>query len=263
MGLLWLTVAALFVIFGILQFTNIKYAWIIGILAVLISQSLIIMFWNDAKFGTVTNLIILTVCMVSFGSYLLKSKFIDHVKRDFSEFNTLSTDILSENDIAHLPAMVQKYLHYTKSVGQPKVRNFKAEFTGGMRGEPGDKFMEFKSVQYNFYQQPSRYFFMEARKMGLPATGLHTYQNQTAIFKVKMLNWFTVVDAKGDKLNQAETVTLFNDMCFIAPATLIDKRISWDIITDNSIKGIFENGNIRISAVLYFNNNGELVNFHN
>jgi hypothetical protein len=34
-----------------------------------------------------------------------------------------------------------------------------------------------------------------------------------------------VVDISGDMMFKAETVTFFNDMCFLAPATLIDKRI--------------------------------------
>ncbi|MCA6423611.1 MAG: hypothetical protein IM568_12460 [Flavobacterium sp.] len=261
MGLFWLTATALFVIYGILHFTNTKYAWLVGLTAMVISQILVVMFWKDAKFGTIPNLIILLVSLVSLGSYLLKSEFANQVKNDFSVNNTLSTEILTENDIAHLPVVVQKYLHFTKSLGQPKIKNFRAEFVGSMRGKTEDAYMKFQSVQYNFYPKPSRYFFMEASKMGLPATGLHLYQNETATFEVKMLNWLKVLDAKGDKLNQAETVTLFNDMCFIAPATLIDRRITWKIINDTSVNGIFKNGNISISAVLYFNEKGELVNF--
>lgn len=261
MGLLWLAASALFVIYGIMNFANSKYAWLVGFIAVAVSQFLVIMFWYDAKFGTIPNLIILVVSLLSLGSFLLKSDFANHVKFDFSANNTLSTDILSESDIAHLPPIVQKYLYYTKSVGQPKVKNFRAEFSGGMRGKPEDDYMKFHSVQYNFYEKPSRYFFMEASKMGLPATGLHLYQNETATFEVKMLNWLKVVDAKGDKMNQAETVTLFNDMCFIAPATLIDRRIFWESIDDTTVKGIYKIGNISISAVLFFNDKGELKNF--
>lgn len=260
-GLLWLVAALLFIISALLFLFKNDYWAIMAIFAVFISQLVIILSWHDAKFGTIPNLIILLVSLVGFGGHLLKSQFANQVKFDFSSNNTLSTEILTENDITHLPAIVQKYLHYTKSVGQPKVKNFRAEFVGGMRGKPNDEYMKIQSVQYNFYQKPSRYFFMEASKMGLPATGLHVYHNETATFEVKMLNWLKVVDAKGDKMNQAETVTLFNDMCCIAPATLIDRRITWEIINDTTVKGIFKNGNISIGAVLYFNEKGELINF--
>ncbi|WP_339918328.1 DUF6544 family protein [Yeosuana marina] len=260
-GTVWIIAAVLFVIYGILYFINNKQAWLVGIIAVIISQIVIFFFWKDARFGTIPNLIILCVALVSLGSYLLHNEFTSRVKMDFSKNNQLSTEPLTENDIAHLPTIVQKYLHYTKSVGQPKVKNFRAEFTGGMRSIPDDKYIKLESVQYNFYEKPSRYFYMTASKMGLPATGLHLYQNETATFEVKLLNWFKVVDAKGDKMSQAETVTLLNDMCVIAPATLIDSSITWEVINDTSVKALFKNGSISISAMLYFNKKGQLVNF--
>jgi hypothetical protein len=261
LGLFWMIAAALFLMYGILHFANSKHAWLVGIIAVACSQILVFLFWNDAKFATIPNLVIILVSLVGMGSYLIKSEFEDHVKSDFSSNNSASTDIVTEQDIAHLPAIVQKYLHFTESVGKPKVKNFRAEFVGGMRSAPGDDYMNLASVQYNFYEEPSRYFYMEASKMGLPATGLHLFQNKTATFEVKMLNWLKVVDARGDKMNKAETVTLLNDMCFIAPATLIDSRITWETEDDAFVKAIYKNGNISISADLYFNEKGELINF--
>jgi hypothetical protein len=261
MGLFWMFSFLLFVLYGLLQFSNNRYLWLFGCIAAVMSQILIFMYWKDAKFGTIPNVLIFLVSIVGLGSFLLKNEFSHRVKEDFFHNNQKETNTLTQNDINHLPEMVQKYLHYTKSVGQPKVKNFRAEFTGGMRSKPEDDYMSLRSVQYNFFQKPSRYFFMEAKKMGLPATGLHLYQNETATFEVRMLNWFKVVDAKGDKMNQAETVTLFNDMCFIAPATLIDRNITWETIDETTVKGVFKNGNQQISAILYFKQNGELINF--
>lgn len=260
-GIAWLTVTGFFLLYGILYFAAGKYAWLVGLVAVIISQILIIFVWKDARFGTIPNLIILSVALVGLGSYLMHNEFTKRVKKDFMENNVLSTEILSENDMAHLPPIVQKYLYYTKSVGQQKIKNFRAEFIGGMRSEPEEEYMKLQSVQYNFYLKPSRYFYMTASKMNLPATGLHLYQNETATFEVRLLNWFKIVDAIGDKMNQAETVTLLNDMCFIAPATLIDSRISWQVLDDTTVKAQFKNERITVSAVLYFNELGELVNF--
>jgi hypothetical protein len=260
-GILWLIATILFLLFGVLYFNNSKQAWGFGIIAVVVSQLLIILFWKDAKFGSIPNVIILIVAVVGLGANFLHQQFANRVVQDFADNNPLFTDILTEKDIAHLPVIVQKYLRYTRSVGQPKVQNFRAEFEGGMRSGPEDDYMQVHSVQYNFYQNPSRYFFMTAKKMGLPATGLHLYQNGTATFEVRLLNWFAVVDAKGDKMDQGETVTLLNDMCIMAPATLIDKRLTWEEIDALSVKVIFKNQDIEISAILHFNEKGELINF--
>jgi hypothetical protein len=97
--------------------------------------------------------------------------------------------------------------------------------------------------------------------MGIPAIGNHIYRNQKATMLIKILGFFTVSDAKGWQMDQGETVTVFNDMCFIAPASLIDKRIEWKEIDAESVSARFTNGGISISATLFFNGKGELVNF--
>lgn len=173
----------------------------------------------------------------------------------------IKSETLTEGDLQHLPAIVQKYIHYSGSVGKEKVLNFRAEFTGGIRATSSEDFMPLKSVQYNFTDNPSRLFYIVAKKKGIPARGIHLYRDQTAIMLIKILGLFTVVDAKGHEMNQGETVTLFNDMCFMAPASLIDRNIEWKEIDAITVDAKFTNGNITIGATLFFNEEGELVNF--
>ena len=47
-----------FLIFALSYFSGMEYSWYIGLAAVLVSQVLIIMYWKEAKFGSVQNLII-------------------------------------------------------------------------------------------------------------------------------------------------------------------------------------------------------------
>lgn len=174
---------------------------------------------------------------------------------------TIKNEILTDEDIQHLPGIVKKYLHYSGSVGKEKVLNFRAEFEGGIRSGSGEEFMPLRSVQYNFTDNPARLFYIVAKKNGIPAKGIHIYNNQKAIMLIKIFGLFTVVDAKGKEMDQGETVTLFNDMCFMAPASLIDKNIEWKEVDNKTVDAKFLNGNITISATLYFNEEGELINF--
>ncbi len=80
-GLIWLIATILFVVYGSLYLTGNKYAWLIGIIAVIISQILVIVYWKDARYGTIPNVIIFVVALVSSGSYLLKSDFAKHVNK--------------------------------------------------------------------------------------------------------------------------------------------------------------------------------------
>lgn len=191
----------------------------------------------------------------------MKKTFKRAVRKALEQNKILNNEILTEDDIQSLPRVVQKYIRYTGCIGKEKVKNFRAEFTGGIRSKPSDRFMPLHSVQYNFFHEPTRLFYIAAKKMGIPATGIHLYIEQKAVMIIKILGLFKVVDAKGPEMDQGETVTVFNDMCFMAPASLTDKNITWEEIDNDSVTAHFKNGNLKISADLHFNKDGQLVNF--
>jgi len=191
----------------------------------------------------------------------MKKTYRKDVLEALERTNGIKKEILTENDIQHLPAPVRKYIHYSGSIGKEKVLNFRVEFSGGIRSSSSEEFMPLRSVQYNFTDQPTRLFYIVAKKKGIPAKGIHIYKDRKAIMLIKILGLFTVVDARGKEMDQGETVTVFNDMCFMAPASLIDRNIEWEEIDDLTVGAIFTNGNITIGATLYFNEKGELVNF--
>jgi hypothetical protein len=191
----------------------------------------------------------------------MKKEFREAVLQALESTKDQKPGILTEADMQHLPGAVQKYLRLAGVVGKEKVINFRAEFRGVIRSGPGEKYMSLRSVQYNFIEDPVRLFHIVAKKMGIPAIGNHIYRDQKATMLIKILGLFTVSDARGWQMDQGETVTFFNDMCFMAPASLIDKRIEWKEIDTVSVIARFTNGGISVTATLFFNVMGELVNF--
>ena len=191
----------------------------------------------------------------------MKRKFKAAVCKALSENPIPGTDLLKETDIERLPDIVKKYLRLVGCIGKEKIINFCAEFDGGFRASSKEKFSPLRSIQYNFYNYPARLFYMVASKMGIPAVGLHIYSQQTATMEIKVLGLFKVTDARGPEMNKGETVTFFNDMCFFAPATLISRDISWKVNDDTTVEAWFKNGDIVISATLFFEKDGKLINF--
>ncbi|MFA5659623.1 MAG: DUF6544 family protein, partial [Oscillospiraceae bacterium] len=155
----------------------------------------------------------------------------------------------------------RKYLIYTGAVGKEKLQNFRAVFRGEIKLKPDSDYLDFKSVQYNFFDQPERVFYLESEMYGISFNGLHLYSGPSATMKIKIASLFQVVDAKGTEMNKSETVTMFNDMCFMAPATLIDENIKWKIIDSLTVEAEFTNQGNTIKAKLFFNGKGELTDF--
>jgi len=171
------------------------------------------------------------------------------------------SQIVTLSDIAHLPLQAQKYLIYTGAVGKMKIRNVHLKFTGSFSTAPGRKYQKFTSEQYNFFPVPKRVFLMNMRMMGILLEGFHLYKNAGASMLIKMASLFRIADAKGEKMNQGETVTVFNDLCLMAPSALIDADVRWQTIDPLTVKAIYKNEGITVSATLIFKETGELVNF--
>lgn len=207
--------------------------------------------------------IIFIICILTvYTANGLYRSFRSEVKAAIAAYHVEDPGLLTQDDLRHLPGPVQKYLNYAGVVGKPKVWNFRVELEGRMKAKKdSDQWMKMNAVQYNFVKNPVRLFYIKGILSGVPCYGLHAYKNETGTMLVKALGLIPVVNGKGKEMNEGDCVTLFNDMCFMAPATLIDSRITWEPVDDLTVKATFQNGSIKISAVLYFNEKGELVNF--
>lgn len=260
LGLLWLFTCILFITAIILFYSDNEKWWLAGAIAAVISQFLIFSVWKDAKYGTIVNVIALTIVFLGYSMQMFENKYKKDVSENLLHANTISTDLLTENDLTQLPALVQKYLRYADVLNKPKVKNVRIEFYGQMRSK-GKEWFPFTSEQYNFFDEYTRLFFMKGKMFGTTIPGYHIYKNKYASMDIRLLGLFPVVNITGDKLFRAETVTLFNDMCLFAPAALIDRRITWENIDSNSVKATLNNNGTIISAMLYFNKEGQLINF--
>jgi hypothetical protein len=261
-GTFWLLASVLFVVTLCLLLIHEEAWWIPASAGIILSQVLIFSAWQDAKYGTAANLIILVPVVISMLNMLpssYRSRYRTEVQDRLSA--SYDTSVIREADIDHLPAPVKKYLRYVGAVGKPKVYNFRAVFTGTMRQKPDGGWMKIRSQQYNFFDDPARLFYIESDMFGIPFNGFHHYTGNHAVMQIKIANLFTIVDARGDKMDQGETVTMFNDMCLMAPATLIDTNIAWEGINDTMAEAVFTNGNNTIAATLHFNDDGALTNF--
>ncbi|MBK9985155.1 MAG: hypothetical protein IPP15_22820 [Saprospiraceae bacterium] len=65
-GILWMLATLLFVSAALLIFLRKDAWWILAVMAVFVSQYLIITTWQDAKWGTVANVFILIATLLQF-----------------------------------------------------------------------------------------------------------------------------------------------------------------------------------------------------
>jgi len=191
----------------------------------------------------------------------MKRHYLREVASGLAQIGKRTPEIVTEADLAHLPQLIKQYIRYSGAVGKPKVNNFKVEFSGKIRKDEQSPWMPFRVQQHSFINESIRLFWMDAVMMHLPVKGFHCFRKGVAFMDIRLFGLFRVQCMNGKEMGISETVTFFNDMCVMAPATLIDHRIKYIETEENRVLAEFSDHGITISAWLHFGENGELNNF--
>ena len=262
LGTLWFLAALLLLASaGAVSFWP-RWWWVLGVFALLVSQVVMATSWRDAKFGTLANLMLLVGVLYGFasrGPLSLRAEYERHLH--LAGPMTSTGAVLTEADLATLPEPVRRYVRRSGALGQPHIRNFRATWVGRIRSGAMSPWMAFKAEQLNTLDAPRRFFLMDATLKGLPVDVLHAFDEQGATMRVKVVSLISMVDAKGPDLTRAETVTLFNDLCILAPGALISPLVAWEPVDAHRARAHFTLRANAISAELRFNELDELVDF--
>ncbi len=261
-GGVWLAAGVLVGVSATLFALGHRAFWMVGALALLISQAAIVSAWRDAWAGTVANLMLLALVVhgaLTEGPWSFRAEFRREAVDGFARIATPSA--CKMHDLTPLPEPVRRYLRFVGIEGQPCVVSYRIRFRGRIRSAPDAPWMPFEAEQQSFTNPPTRLFLMRARMQGLPVEAFHRLANGHATMRVKVLGAFTVTDAAGETMDRSETVTLFNDMCLLAPGTLLDPGIVWEGVDAQTVRARFTNGAHTIAATLTFDDEGRLTNF--
>lgn len=268
MGIAWLVAAVVVIAAGVMLLAGLRWWWVVAAVAAVVSQAVIVTSWTDAKAGTAANVLLTFVAVYGFcanGPTSFRARYrrlADESVRSVQSADQTSGSLVTEADLAHLPPPVAGYVRAAGAVGRPHVVGFRAAISGRIRAGADASWMPWTGEQTNtFGVEPSRVFFMDATMKGLPTDVLHVYVGPTATMQVRVASLKTVIDARGPEMDQAETVTLLNDLCVLAPAALVDASIDWTPIDDHRAQATFTNAGHTVSAVLTFNDDHELVDF--
>ena len=262
LGVLWLVAAVAYIAAAIMLFVWPAAWWAPGLLGLVASQAAIASDWRDARYGTVVNVIImvpLAVALLDLRSSSLRSIYRHEVDRGLSRES--SSSVLTESEVATQPPLLQTYLRRTGSVGRPRAHDLRARWRGQMRNGKDAPWMDVRVEQYELFDDPTRVFFMRASRNGIAFDALHVFTEGNATMRVRVASVIPIVDARGPQMNRSETVTYFNDMCLLAPSSLVDANVTWRTLDDHRLGATFTNAGITIGAEVSFDADGDLVDF--
>lgn len=261
-GVLWLIVTVLFLLYGLLYLLNDKWAWLLGFLAVILSQLLIIYFWKDAKFGTIPNIAILLVSIISFGHYCFQHRVQSETAGLLGQQKMLKERLISENDINELPESVRKWLHHSGAIGKPYIHLGKVFQQAEMKMKPEqDKWLSATAVQYTTIDVPAFIWAVDVKMNSLlNFQGRDKFEDGKGEMLIKLNALINIVNEKGDKLSEGTIQRYLGEMVWF-PSLAISPYMSWEELNDSTAKATMDYKGTKGSGTFYFNSDGDFVKF--
>ncbi|MBN1650015.1 MAG: hypothetical protein JW857_01730 [Bacteroidales bacterium] len=262
MGFLWLTAAVFLLTFGILQILNSKYAWLVGIVAVVISQILILLFWKDAKFGTLPNILILLVSMILYGQFNFQKLVQQETKHLLSQTKFVESKIINENDIGHLPEPVKNWLRACGTVGNPYISIGKIVQKAEMKMKPEqENWMSANAIQYTSIDNPAFIWAVNVKMNRLlNFQGRDKFEHGKGAMLIKMNSLINVVNERGEKLDEGTLQRFLGEMVWF-PSLALSPYITWKQIDGNTAIATMTYINTSGSGTFSFNSKGDVTKF--
>ncbi len=261
LGILWLVATILFLLTAISYIWHNKYWWIAGLAAVAISQILIILYWKDAKFGTIANVIILFPLIISLFAARFNRESVKQKEQLLKALPVTGSSVITASDIETLPPVVQQWLRKSGVMGKQKITRVELKQKGEMLTKPGGKWMPFFADQ--LFTVPAPAFVWEARIDMMPGISIHArdvFENGKGRMLIKPMAVITIADAQGKETDQGTLLRYLAETCWF-PSAALEPYIQWENIDDSSAKATMQYGGTSASGVFTFSNTGDIKKF--
>ena len=261
-GLFWLFVAILFLASIILYIYKSPLWFYICTIGIIISQILIIIYWKDAKYGTVINLITLLVCVQAYGNYRFNTMVEKEFKEVIKKKGIEKSIIIKDSNTNQIPEIVEKWIKKSGATNQINITNVHLKQKGVMRIKANSKWMPFTAEQYFNVTNPSFVWSVNVEAFpNISIVGRDKMNNENGEMLIKIMSLFPIVNEKNNpKVNSATMTRFLSEICWF-PSAALNNYITWRTIDHNSAEATLTLNNISVSGIFKFNHEGDLILF--
>ncbi len=258
-GLLWLLACGLLLFVTVTFLLRKEWWWMIGLVAVILSQLLIVVYWQDAKFGSVANLILLLACILAYGEW----SFEVMAKKELALLvpGTHTANRVTSDRIVSLPPVVQKWLVRTNVLNKEAAHSMRLYQLGRMRSKPDGAWMPVAAEQYFSYTQPGFIWLADVRMApGIHMAGRDKYMDGHGHMLIKLLSLIPVVDSKGEEIDQGTMLRFLAEIIW-APSAALEPYLAWEEIDSTSARVTMTCKGLSATGVFRYNTAGDVTAF--
>lgn len=255
-GVLWLLSSLLLFTLVIQTLSRSDLFWIVGIVVVVLSQSLIIWFWKDARYGTIINLILLILTVINFSMW-------NHnrvAKQNGDELVELCRPIPFEEN-SQLPPLVLRWLEKCDATEDNPPLSVRFKQKGKLRLSPDKSWISFNANQYVRLNNPS---FIWAAQVGkgelMQFSGVDQFKNGKGHMNIALYGLIDVVNARGKEIDEGTAIRYLAEIVWY-PWMARSKQIQWEKIDEQNMRATLSYRDIKVNGTFTFNSEGLPLQF--
>lgn len=254
LGLLWLVTGVLFLAGAAMHALKLDLWWAPALLGIILSQTLVFMFWQDAKFGTIANLLLLATISVGFGTWNLQRQKM----AELSELLSMSpaSQTINEESLKELPSLVSLWLHNSGALQNIKPSYATVSQVGEMKTTPDGDWYPFSATHWCVSETPG---FLWAAQMnifpGVDIAVRDKYVKGKANMAVNLLSTISVGDVSGPDIDQGALLRYLAEIVWV-PSFAISPHIQWEQLNNLQVRATVRYGEQTGSATFTFNRMG-------
>lgn len=259
-GFLWLLSFLSFIAAATGLFLKPDLWWMPALFGVLISQLLIIVYWQDAKAGTMFNVLILVAGLTALGRWNFENASSAEAQGLLADVREDSTGVTND-DLQDLPKPIQRWLMASGVVGKPRIQSVWLKQKGLMRTDPEGAWMPAEAYQVFTVDEPGFVWTVDVTMFGvIPISGRDRYRDGNGNMLITALSLFPIVNGSGAKIDQGTMLRYLGETVWF-PSAALSPYISWSSVDSISARATMTYGGISASAIFQIGQDGSVVLF--
>jgi len=258
-AVLWLSVFAVLALAVALRIGHHERWWLWALGGALLSQVLIVVAWDDAKFGTMANVLILVPVIVAAAHAQFVNDVSAEVQSLLVQAPASQQSVVQLQELRNLPPPVRSWLEASGVVGHARARRVYLKQRGALRTSVDAAWMPAKAEQFFTVAEPAFIWRVDATMMGiLPFAGRDKYSAGTGHMLIKAASLVKVVDASDSKIAQGALLRFLGEIVWF-PTAALSPYIAWQPIDPKSAKATLRHAGLSASAIFHFNEQGQVL----
>ena len=240
----------------------IEKAWwlIVMLVAIILSQLLIVFYWNDAKWGTIINLIIAGGVIIGFAQRDFNAMVSSELDLLYGTVRKEQNTVITKEMLTGLPAPVQSWLMNSGIVGREKVQIVHLKQKGLMRSKPGqENWSSMRAEQYFSIDEPG--FIWQANIDMMPGITIRArdrYMKGKGEMKIKILSLVTIANSTGPEIDQGTLQRWLAEICWV-PSAALSPYIRWQLVDSLTAQATMTYRGVSGSVIFHFNSTGDIT----